>query len=63
MARFEGQHVFPDLSHHCSYLMARNAAGEAAVITLSSLNIPEERQGMKIDLLKKKKCFSTCQKV
>lgn len=51
--RFERQHTFPDLSHHCSYLMARCAAGKAAVINLSSLNIPKERQRIKTDLLKK----------
>lgn len=33
--------------------MARNAAGEAAVINLSSLNIPEEKQRKKTALLKK----------
>lgn len=58
--RFEHQHTFPDFRHRCSYLMARNAAGEAAVTNLSSLKIPEEGQWMKTDLLKK--CFSTYQK-
>lgn len=33
--------------------MARNAAGEAVVINVSSLNIPEDTQRMKTDLLKK----------